>query len=156
MFRRGTRWSVKTGSGQTQSNNRMKMRSHHVSQFLSGHVCGIFSCRLPAYTPAMCSTPWTVGPLEPTKNASLFEFSYVCPEPVLVKWSFLVSHDAKDAFSYLAACTTRSRAGPQAEGRSHGEPSCRQPGRPLQIQMRPSKSGAMLSSTAAARCEAYG
>ena len=80
-------------SRQARDKRNRTTQSHHVSQFLSGHVCGIFSCRLPAYTPAMCSTPWTVGPLEPTKNASLFEFSYVCPEPVLLK----KFHGAKDA-----------------------------------------------------------
>jgi hypothetical protein len=39
----------------------------------------------------------------PATNASLFEcFPYVCPEPVLVKRSFLVYNGAKDAVSHGA------------------------------------------------------
>ena len=40
---------------------------------------------------------------------SAFPYIYVCPEPVLVKWSFLASNGAKDAFPYLLRHGDRTR-----------------------------------------------
>eukprot|EP01046_Picozoa_sp_COSAG06_P097220 COSAG06_NODE_43328_length_373_cov_0.627737_1_plen_63_part_10 len=51
--------------------------------------------------PAAASNVYAVTE-QPYKKRVSIEFSYVCPEPVLVKLSFYIfKNGAKDAFSYL-------------------------------------------------------